>query len=172
MPYRSAPQHDELLERIRQRSPHAHSLATAYEIAALEACIGRALPPLLVRLYTEVGNGGFGPPYGLLPLAEIGNLWELWTDAGDEPGFAVWAYPPNYLLVVDSGCAMYYCIDLADPDLQVFMFEPGGFVADNEELDDEEDSLEPTTTDQFMEAVFERQRPFVQWLEAWLDERT
>jgi hypothetical protein len=34
-----------------------------------EATLGFNLPPLLIQVYTEVVNGGFGPGYGLLGLA-------------------------------------------------------------------------------------------------------
>ena len=34
-----------------------------------EATLGFNLPPLLIQVYTEVANGGFGPGYGLLGLA-------------------------------------------------------------------------------------------------------
>lgn len=37
-----------------------------------EAQLGRAFPELLRRIYLEVGDGGFGPGYGLLRL-EQGN---------------------------------------------------------------------------------------------------
>ena len=35
------------------------------EVDAAEAALGFPIPLLLRRLYTEVGNGGFGPGYGL-----------------------------------------------------------------------------------------------------------
>lgn len=133
----------------------------------MSARLGRELPRLLVRLYTEIGNGGFGPSYGLLPLSEAGAQWKTWTGAADDPAYHAWCYPPSFLPIVDYGCAMYYCLDLADPDLTVWLFEPGSFVADDGEQYDEDD-LEPTTADEFMSAVFERQKPLAQWLEAWL----
>lgn len=37
-------------------------------VAEAEELAGRSLPSLLRRLYLEVGNGGFGPGYGLLGL--------------------------------------------------------------------------------------------------------
>jgi hypothetical protein len=40
--------------------------ATAAQCDAAEAALGFALPPLLRRLYVEVGNGDFGPGYGLI----------------------------------------------------------------------------------------------------------
>lgn len=166
--YRTAPEYDELIARLRTHVTSANPVATPDEIVALEACIGHELPRLLVRLYTEIGNGGFGPPYGLLPLSEVGKLWELWVDV-DEPGYEAWRYPRTYLLIVDAGCAMYYCVDIADPEMCVWLFEPGSFIADDEELYDEEDELEPTSAEDFMDAVFQRERPLVAFLERWLD---
>jgi hypothetical protein len=37
-------------------------------IASDEKCLGFLLPPLLKRIYSEIGNGGFGPGYGLIGL--------------------------------------------------------------------------------------------------------
>src|SRR5216683_6367148 len=42
--------------------------ATGEELAHAEAQLGFELPSFLRRLYLEVGNGSFGPGYGLLPL--------------------------------------------------------------------------------------------------------
>jgi hypothetical protein len=39
--------------------------APAEAAAEAESLAGRPLPPLLCRLYLEVGNGGFGPGYGI-----------------------------------------------------------------------------------------------------------
>ena len=40
--------------------------ATTEAVRAAEALVGFRFPPLLIRLWTEVANGGFGPGYGLL----------------------------------------------------------------------------------------------------------
>ena len=45
--------------------------ASPEELRAAEAALGIALPPLLARLYIEVGDGGFGPGRGLLSLQEL-----------------------------------------------------------------------------------------------------
>jgi len=37
-------------------------------VATVESRLGFGLPPLLRELYTQVGNGGFGPGYGILGL--------------------------------------------------------------------------------------------------------
>src|SRR5215467_14269416 len=38
------------------------------DVAQAEVQLGFELPALLRRVYLEVGNGGFGPGYGLFPL--------------------------------------------------------------------------------------------------------
>jgi hypothetical protein len=43
---------------------------TMEELAQAEEQLGFALPALLRRIYLEVGNGGFGPGYGLFALCQ------------------------------------------------------------------------------------------------------
>lgn len=68
---------DELLRRSHTGQLHtsmdedriANPPATGAQIEAAETRLGFALPPLLRRIYSEIGNGGFGPGYGLFPLS-------------------------------------------------------------------------------------------------------
>ena len=73
-------QYDSLLSRIRERIAHpsfedrihmrvprpSFPPATEEQIRDTEQQLGFPLPPLLRLLYTEVANGGFGPPYGIV----------------------------------------------------------------------------------------------------------
>ncbi len=68
----------DIVERVKERikcgstdpigrATHAPApLATQAGIAVDEQTLGYPFPPLLKRLYVEVGNGGWGPGYGLL----------------------------------------------------------------------------------------------------------
>jgi hypothetical protein len=56
----------ERLAVIRQHANGTHPHATAAMIAAAEEELGFRLPRLLRALYRFVGNGGFGPGYGLI----------------------------------------------------------------------------------------------------------
>ena len=47
---------------------HARLPVTQQELDRAKAMLGFALPPLLKRVYLEVGNGGFGPAHGLFEL--------------------------------------------------------------------------------------------------------
>jgi hypothetical protein len=45
---------------------HIYPCATLVAIEAAETAMGFRMPDLLRRLYLEIGNGGFGPGYGLV----------------------------------------------------------------------------------------------------------
>ena len=108
-------------------------VASAAEVAEFEARVGRPLPPLWRRVYSEVGNGGFGPGYGLLGLvtgartdegksaAEFVEL--LQQSDPDDPG---WAWPDGLVPVCHWGCAIYSCLDLRSAAAPVVRFDPNG----------------------------------------------
>jgi len=81
-------------------------------VVQAERELGFSLHPLLRALYTEVGDGGFGPGCGFLPFA--GNEWSLvelakWkcVDVPDlEPTF-----PPRVVEVLSWGCHYMSCVD-------------------------------------------------------------
>ncbi|MEU9035871.1 SMI1/KNR4 family protein [Streptomyces sp. NPDC048352] len=82
-----------------------------------EQILGFALPPLLAALYTRVGDGGFGPEGGLLPLRQAIAAYESGR-ASD------WGWPEGVLPIADFGCAMYACVDCRSETAQVLLFEP------------------------------------------------
>lgn len=68
---RSHIQDPKLTTSMNRFSPRKHSLfppTTPAIVEAAEAELGFRLPPLLRELYTQVGNGGFGPGYGIFGL--------------------------------------------------------------------------------------------------------
>lgn len=94
------------------------------ELARAEALLGFPLPPLLRRVYLEVGDGAFGlsPLYeersnGLeMPLVD--SYLELRSDQeGDAHGERRW--PENLLIMYDWGCTIYSCLDCAHPEYRV-----------------------------------------------------
>src|SRR5512143_1594034 len=117
--YRNSPEnHDDLIARVRERSRDPRRLrdmvftgdrvappATAAEIAEAEQRLGIELPALLVNLYTAIGNGGFGPGYGVLGLIHghaVGDdravpLWEAWTSCHLDARYQAWRYPRTLL---------------------------------------------------------------------------
>ncbi|AWM41146.1 hypothetical protein GobsT_02440 [Gemmata obscuriglobus] len=101
---------------IRPRPP-----LTPEALAAAEGRLGFPLPPLLQALYTQVGDGGYGPGRGLevlaegewslvahveairrpewprrfIPLISWGGLYRSWVDCSAPP-YPVWFDDPDY----------------------------------------------------------------------------
>ncbi|MFJ4779806.1 SMI1/KNR4 family protein [Streptomyces sp. NPDC088762] len=116
---------EQLLEQVAARarhSAHGHGkplpapLGTG-EIARAEGILGFVLPPLVAGLYTRVGDGGFGPEHGLLPLRQAVRTYEARRVSG-------WRWPEGVLPIADFGCAMYACVDCRSETAQVLLFDP------------------------------------------------
>ena len=161
---------DDLVEKIRRRlavAGQATDLSdrepyppTAPEhIAAAEAILGFRLPPILVRLYLEVGNGGFGPAYGLAGVDGCGAdegrndlvaLFQGQRSASWQEAFPRW--PERILRIAYFGCGMHAAIDRGQVGDPVYLFEPS--------VEDEE---------QFPNALVPFERGLEPWLRAWAD---
>jgi hypothetical protein len=123
--------------------------------ARAEAALGFRLPPLLAELYLRIGDGGFGPEYGLLPLLD--------NPPAGEPAAVVqylanresgrkdpdWPWPEGVLPISHWGCAMYACVDCLVPDAPVLLFEPNA--------------------DEAGHAWYVDAPSLTAWLRAWLD---
>ena len=59
---------DDFIARLRSRTGPL-PVASSDAVARVEAEVGQELPELVRRLYLEVGDGGWGPDRGVLPLA-------------------------------------------------------------------------------------------------------
>ncbi|MFF4362370.1 SMI1/KNR4 family protein [Streptomyces sp. NPDC001604] len=102
----------------------------ASTLARAETALGFPLPPLLADLYLRIGDGGFGPEYGLLPLLD--------SPPADEPAAVAqylanresarkdpdWPWPEGVLPISHWGCAMYACVDCRTSEAPVLLFEP------------------------------------------------
>jgi hypothetical protein len=104
-------------------------------ISACEVVLGFCLPPLLRRLYTEVGNGGYGPGYGIAGVAGGASFQFPWgdrslnqfyfdmRDISEEMGHPVeeeqQPWPACMLPICDWGCWMLSCIDCSQPTFPV-----------------------------------------------------
>ena len=101
------------------------------KIADDEKRLGFTLPPLMKRIYIEIGNGGFGPGYGLIGLTngapddtgkiapEIYN--QLRSADRDDPN---WKWPHGLLPICHWGCAILSCVDCTDPNFRMRIFDP------------------------------------------------
>lgn len=132
---------DTIIEKVRQRTPRQRlrPVISSEELAEAERLLGFRLPLLLKRLYCEVGDGGFGPEYGFLPLLKP--LPEVKLANGSIPGtessvelFQIfrkgdpedpaWFWPDRLLPVLDWGCAIRSCVDCSTANLQVVRDDP------------------------------------------------
>jgi hypothetical protein len=113
----------------RVRSP-----ALLCDLEDAENALGFYLPSLLKRIYHEVGEGGFGPGYGLFRLNASRVVWNG-ADAINaivpcyreerpiiQDGDADWVreennaeiWPEGIVKICDWGCNMYSCLDCFD----------------------------------------------------------
>lgn len=110
--------------------PTIAPLASAAEVDAAEAALDFSLPPLLRRLYTEVGNGGWGPSYGLYGVPTGGAT----PDENDLVGFYLECvaperaaespaveWPRGMVPLLSRGCADYEICDFLRPPYPVFL---------------------------------------------------
>jgi hypothetical protein len=134
---------DDLISAIRNASTRIPTMAgearvyppaSAHEVEQIEDALGSKLPVLWRRIYLEVGNGGFGPGYGLTGLISGAK-----DDQGDsaldlyrifcqpDPEEPTWHWPEGVLPVCHWGCAIQSCIDSRDPAGGVIRFDPNPY---------------------------------------------
>lgn len=107
---------------------------TPAEVEEAERSIGRRLPELLRRVYTEVADGGFGPDGGLASLTEgnrvPGHLYDWpWTVGVHERNRAT-GVPPSWLFLAAGGCTMEWYVSLTALGNQVLLYDADGWVPD------------------------------------------
>ena len=124
------------------------------EVEALEITLSFRLPVILRRIYTEIGDGGFGPGYGFLPMIEprskhddsILKLYSVFR--GGDPEQPTWHWPKSVLPIVDFGCAIRACINC----------ETGQVIVDDPNLDTEA-----------IQTFLEQRCGLDEWLARWCD---
>ena len=128
---------------------------SAEDILEAERQLGFPLPPLIRRIYSEVGDGAFGPGYGFYGLLEGTDEFPDDTVVGlyqsfrrPDPDDPSWSWPEKLLPLTDWGCAIRSCVDCTDLSLPVLRFDPNSGAS--RVISPEGYSLE-------------------NWLQAWLD---
>jgi hypothetical protein len=124
----SSPIHD----RPDLRAPRRFPPATEASIEEAEAGLGFSLPPLLRRIYLEVGNGGFGPSDGLIGVsggavtyAHHYDIVEWYNEVHQTfPEASWWTWPKHLVPLIDVGCNIMLCVDCSDPLGPVIDFDP------------------------------------------------
>jgi hypothetical protein len=133
--------------------------ASAGDLRRAEEVIGCALPPVIVRVYSAIANGGFGPGYGLVGM---GSGTACFANGSTrrycEEQYAFFRqtddfqWPAHLLPVCDWGCGIYSCADASRPDAPMSTAFSDLFYDDD-----------PT------HAVTSAGCTFAEWLRAWAD---
>jgi hypothetical protein len=115
---------------------------TEIELEEAESEIGFRLPELLRRIYLEVGNGGFGPSYGLLIVKTKANSANFKDDhcsftlvdtyksmscdnknkAISDEGY----WPDKLLPIIFCGCEIFICVDCTTSEGTIVDFATSG----------------------------------------------
>ena len=135
----------DLIARIRSRCTDPHtacecadsqmpakvfSVASDADVDALEGDLGFSIPGFYRDLLTSVGNGGYGPGYGLAGTLHgarpegdyVADLYKAFREP--RPHDPLWNWPGKLLPAAHMGCGMYWCIDCAGSEGRVIWFEP------------------------------------------------
>lgn len=149
----------DIAERVRVRIGASHDLwpvALEAAMAIDEQRLGFTLPPLLKRLYAEIGNGGWGPGYGLIGLTggkpdDLGNTAtsSYIVRRGRDPEEPDWQWPEGLLPICHWGCAIYSCVDCLDAAASMTVFDPNESVSS------------------WSEAFFSEHLGFETWVSLW-----
>jgi hypothetical protein len=118
-------------------------------VTTCEATIGRPLPRLLRRCYLELGDGGFGPGYGLVPIADLAPSYL-------DPGSTQWfpGQARNLLTICHWGCGITSLVDLRDPYGPMWAMDPN-----------------PVSGDERASALFRQDMTLALWLLRWTESR-
>jgi hypothetical protein len=156
---RGSPEHLEaraagLVDRLPPLTP-----ASPAAVGEAEGLLGHGLPLLLRRLYLEVGNGGFGPGYGILGVrGGHGDSGHTAVDLYRQARSGAWSgwnsMPAGLLPVCNWGCGIYSFIDCADREARMWAWDPN-----------------PAPQDDIGKALFSQSMTFREWLVRWVDGR-
>ncbi|HEY9370870.1 SMI1/KNR4 family protein [Streptomyces sp.] len=104
---------------------------TPAELADAERRLGRRLPDLLRRVYTEVADGGFGPDSGLASLTEghraPGHLSDWPCTVGIYERNRTTGVPASWLHLAYGGCTMEWHLALTAADIPVLLYDADGW---------------------------------------------
>ncbi len=88
------------------------------------------LPPLVRALYLSVGNGGFGPQYGIVGTKGGARLDGETLESCYRNRLRLhyespaWRWPEKLLPLVNYGCGMWACVDCHYARLPIFIWDP------------------------------------------------
>jgi hypothetical protein len=141
---------------------------SARQLQVAERAIGFRLPDLLRAIYMEVGNGGFGPEYGIvgtkggakLDGCTLESCYQDMLKLAKEN--TLWLWPKRLLPLANYGCGMWSCVDCAYQKLPMILWDPNN-------LDAECDGADARLN--WGNSFWDQSQQFKAWLQDWLAER-
>jgi hypothetical protein len=116
--------------RMRSLGQTPRPPAAPEGILAAEKALGFRLPGLLCLVYTRVGNGGFGPGQGLLPIqgdrlpGPGRNAVEVYLVARAHKEKPFWEWPERLLPFCFWGEGVFSCVACSQADSPVIRWDP------------------------------------------------
>ncbi len=139
----------------------------AKDLRAAERAVGFKFPELVRSIYLEVGNGGFGPEYGIVGTkggAKLDgcSLESCYRDMLKlEEHHAVWRWPQRLLPLANYGCSMWSCVDCEYKRLPMILWDPNNL---DSELDADDARLN------WGNSFWDQSASLNTWLNRWLSE--
>ena len=152
--------------RIHSREPFPPVATKALQVA--ERAIGFKLPELLRAIYLKVGNGGFGPAYGIVgtrrgAMLDGCTLETCYEDMANlVKGNSVWRWPERLLPVANYGCGMWSCVDCEYKKLPMILWDPNNLNSDRDGAD---------ARLNWGNSFWDQGLSLRTWLEGWLAEK-
>jgi hypothetical protein len=142
----SQPVTDEsLIESIRQcvtsrTTSFPFEAASAESVGGAENGLGFPIPSLLKACYQKLGNGGFGPGYGLIGVeggyeSDYGDLLATYRVLKQDQESEDREWPTGLLPFCEWGCNIFSCVDCNDARHSVYTFEDFSVRPENYSLD-------------------------------------
>jgi hypothetical protein len=124
-------------------------------VRSAERELGFGLPPLLKRIYLEIGNGGagLGPGFGILGLPggyDNHDGWDIVKSSREMASYLHWW--DRTIVLCDWGCTMISCVDCSDDAFTVYRWDGNQFdmQSDVEEPSDELWQVEADTLEEWL----------------------
>ncbi len=141
---------------------HVGTAVTEAQIADAAASLKFALPGLLKDVYTEIGDGGWGPGGGLPPLTDLPTAYRA---RRQDNGGRSW--PERLLPICEWGGGIVSCLDCATEAVRVIRVDPNMPKADEAVRLPAARQYEKAR--QVKEACWVENESLAGWLEAWAD---
>lgn len=105
-------------------------VASGSDVDTLERDLGFTVPSFYRDLLTKVGNGGYGPGYGLAGASNgasqeghyVADLYKTFRAPRNED--PLWVWLEKLLPAAHMGCGMYWCVDCGENGGAIVWFEP------------------------------------------------